>query len=222
MRFIPFIFIAIIFTSCKNPKDIQSSCNLLDIGAIGYQCDSLRAIGEHAKTAQLYFKTGKENQSSELFVYAAWQFSEANKIDSALIAIKKAVDFGMNSPYILDKVGIENKNKTSNLRKDVDLILERIKHKNNSVDHFEIVTTPINRFWSYFDQAVKDTINAKQYLSEFICEGSYAIKDYYHIRYENVDNMYQTMIRKNPEYYTYLKKHITPEKLNKVAEASKK
>ena len=72
----------------NRPIKSESDCELLDIGAIGYQCDALRAESKYDQSAQLYFKTGERNQSSELFVYAAWQFGMAKQIDSALIAIK--------------------------------------------------------------------------------------------------------------------------------------
>ncbi|GGZ89877.1 hypothetical protein GCM10007028_30230 [Algibacter mikhailovii] len=193
---------------------------MVDLGAIGLTTDSLRAAGNHSQAAQLYFEAGTKNESSELFVYAAWQFGEANHIDSALISIKRAINFGMNSPYILDKVGIEKESQTSALRPELDRLLNDIKVKNGSVENFEVITTPIDRFWNYFDQALNDTIHAKKHLSEYICEGSNALKDYYHIRYENTENMYQVMIKKNSEYYTYLKNYLTAEKLNKVSQQS--
>ncbi|MEM6687024.1 MAG: hypothetical protein AAF617_14680, partial [Bacteroidota bacterium] len=207
---------------CTKTTSPSASCELIDIAAIGYACDSLREKGAHEKAAHLYFEAGSKNQSSELFVYAAWQFGEANKIDSSLIAVQHAIKFGLNSPYILKKAGIEEKTKNSPLRKEIDQLLEKIKAKNASVENFEVVTEPINRFWQYFDQAITDSINGKKYLSEFICDGSNALKDYYHIRYENVDNMYRVMIQKNPEYYRYLKDFFTSGRLESVSNECKK
>ncbi|MGB5819772.1 MAG: DUF2268 domain-containing putative Zn-dependent protease [Saonia sp.] len=221
MRFILFLLTVLVFLSCKSQIESQQFCDLLDIGAIGYQCDSLRSIGEHSKAAQLYFKTGEKNQSSELFVYSAWQFSEANNVYSALIAIKRAIDFGMSNPYVLDKVGIDEQNKDSSLRKEVDQLLEDIKLKNSSVDNFEVITTPIDRFWTYYNQAINDSLNAKKHLTGFICDGSNATKDYYHIRYENIENMYRVMIKNNSKYYQYTKNHITSDKLKKISNESK-
>ncbi|GAA4884884.1 hypothetical protein GCM10023311_04250 [Flaviramulus aquimarinus] len=216
-----FLLVIIALISCQNHNESKPSCELIDISVIGYQCDSLRAVEQHGKAAQLYFKTGEKNLSSELFVYSAWQFGEAGKIDSALIAVKQAMKYGMNNPYILDKLGIKNESKNSELRKEVDLLLEKIKLKNSSVNNFEIVTRPISSFWNYFDKAMKDEANAKKYLSEFICEGSYAIKDYYHIRYENVDKMHRIWIDENADYFSYVKNYITSEKLEKVSKEAK-
>jgi len=221
MKYSIYILALLVITGCKKETESKQSCELADLATIGYQCDSLRSMGEHRKAAQLYFKTGQQNESPELFVYSAWQFGEANHIDSALIAVEKAVEFGLNSPYILDKIGIESESRESDHRKRIDRLLHAIKIKNASVDNFEVVIEPISRFWNYFDKALQDTVYAKKYLSQFICEGSYALKDYYHIRYENVDNMYAVMIKRNPEYYSYVKEYFTPERLKEVSEESK-
>lgn len=221
MKYILLALTPILLLSCGREIEMQNSCNLIDIGAVGLTADSLRSTGKHSKAAQLYFQTGEENESSELFVYAAWQFGESQNIDSALISIKRAISFGMSSPYILDKVGIEEKSKNSKLRIEIDKLLDEIRVKNSSVENFEVVTAPIDRFWNYFDKALKDKVHAKKHLSEFICEGSNALKDYYHIRYENTENMYQVMVQKNPEYYLYLKKYFTKDRLKNISQESK-
>ncbi|WP_156152199.1 hypothetical protein [Flammeovirga sp. OC4] len=204
--------------SCQSQT--TPTCKLLDIGEVGLKCDSLRSVGANAKAANLYFNAGIQNQSSELFVYAAWQYGEANLADSSLIAIKKSIQYGLNNPYILEKTGIEESTRNSPLRNEIDQLLKQIEKRNTEVQNFEIVTAPVDRFWNYFDKALDDTLNAKIYLSNYICEGSNALKDYYHIRYENVDNMYNVMIKRNPDYYRYLRKYITPQMLHQVAEES--
>lgn len=217
------LFVALTLLGCDNQKPVEApaACSLVDIGKTALTCDSLRNAGKNSVAAQLYFKLGKQNRSSELFVYSAWQFGESNSMDSALIAVKQAVKYGMNSPYVLDKLGIDEASKLSEHRPAVDQLLAEIKRKNSSVDNFEIVTTPMQRFWTYFDQALNDSARAKEHLSAFICEGSPAIRDYYHIRYENVDNMHRKMIQENPEYYAYVRQHISAEKLEEVAQESK-
>jgi hypothetical protein len=218
------LVLCLAFAGCQDQNEhkvVSTPCQLVDIGNVGTQCDELRANGQHNQAAHLYFDAGMKNESSELFVYAAWQFGEGGHIDSALIAIKQAAVFGMNSPYILDKVGINESSKSSSLRPEVDQILADIKQKNASLENFDIVITPITRFWAYFNDAVKDTSAAKERLASFICEGSPAIKDYYHIRYENVDNMRRVMIQQNPRYYQYLRNHMTEELLDKVSLESK-
>ena len=213
-----FLLISLFFLSCQNQT--VAPCELIDIGAIGFLCDSLHNTGEHTKAARIYFETGTQNQSSELFVYSAWQYSEAGNADSVLLAVKKAVEFGMNSPYILDKLGMGETSKNSKYRAEVDQLLKEIELKNASIDNFEIVTTPMARFWTYFDQAIEDTLHSKKHLSAFICEGSNALKDYYHIRYQNVENMNRVMVNKNRDYFTYLKNYFTADKLKKVAKES--
>ncbi|OHX65173.1 hypothetical protein [Flammeovirga pacifica] len=210
---IPLLFL---FIGCKNQIN-NNSCELIDIGKIGTTCDSLREIGQHNKAGQLYYKAGESNQSSELFFYSAWQYGEGNQIDSALLSVKRSIDFGMNDPIILEKLGIEKGGNNITLRNEVDSLLQIIQKRNENIENFEILTTPTDRFWKYFDQSIHDKQNANQYLSNYICEGSYALKDYYHIRYENVENMKRVMIENNSDYYQYLEKHISKNQLDKVA-----
>ncbi|PIB37967.1 DUF2268 domain-containing putative Zn-dependent protease [Maribacter sp. 4G9] len=211
------LFLLILLNSCQpNHQTIPP-----DLDVIGSKCDELRATGSNYKAAQLYFKTGQNLGSSELFVYAAWQFGKANMPDSALVAINYAIDNGMSNPKILDAYDIDETTKNSVFRQKTDSRLDSLKTNLENIDNFEIILEPMESFWSYFDIAIADTAKAKQYLSEYILNGSTAIKDYYHIRYENVDNMYQTMIIKNPDFYEYLKKAISEEHLNEVAIESK-
>ncbi|NME72545.1 hypothetical protein [Flammeovirga aprica] len=216
MKYHYLIFLFSLIFSCQ--KADQTSCDLPDLERIGIQCDTFREKGKNAKAAHLYFKAGQQNQSSELFVYAAWQFGEANLADSALLAVKESIKYGLSSPYILEKLGLEKLTRDHNMREELDSLLYQIELQQNNVSNFEIVTAPVDRFWKYFDQALTDTLNGRIYLSNYICEGSFALKDYYHIRYENADKMYKVMIEKNPNYYLYLRKHISQEKLHNVAQ----
>ncbi|MEM8900987.1 MAG: hypothetical protein AAGC85_22935 [Bacteroidota bacterium] len=218
MKFQLLFLAALVFVSCNTPTASTDSCELIDLGLVGARTDSLYAAGNSQQAAWEYFQAGEKNQSSELFVYAAWQYGEAANPDSALIAVKRAAEFGMNSPFILDKAGVDKMSKNSPHREEVDQILAEIEARNNSVDNFEIVPTPISRFWTYFDQALADTANAKEYLSAYICEGSYALRDYYHIRYENVEKMNGVMIKQNPEYYQYVREHITAEEIENITQ----
>ncbi|KXX67298.1 hypothetical protein [Flammeovirga sp. SJP92] len=217
MKLNPLLYLLFLLSvSCQ--KENTQTCDLLDLGQVGIQCDVFRERGENAKAAHLYFKAGQQNQSSELFVYSAWQFGIANIADSALLAVKESIKYGLNSPYILQKLGLEKLTRNHDMREELDSLLHQIELQQNNVSNFEIVTAPVDRFWKYFDQALTDTLNGRIYLSNYICEGSFALKDYYHIRYENTDKMYKVMIKKNPNYYLYLRNHISQEKLHKVAQ----
>ncbi len=221
MKFFHFLISSLVLIACQKQKKAQIVCDLPDLGAVGSICDSLHSVGEYDKAARLYSQTGEQNQSSELFVYSAWMYGQAKKTDSALMAIKKAISFGMSNPYVLDKVGIETAAEASELRTDVDRLLDSIKVINTSIENFEVISTPVNDFWNYFEKAKTDTANAKKYLTQYICEGSNAVKDYYHIRYENVEKMHRNLTLKYADFYDYVKNSITEDRLYKVAEESK-
>ncbi|ANQ48117.1 hypothetical protein MY04_0735 [Flammeovirga sp. MY04] len=211
----------ILFFSCQKQDKPTQTCELIDIGKIGTTCDSLRAIGQHNKAAQVYYQAGEINQSSELFVYSAWQYGEGNAVDSALLSVKRSIDFGMNDPIILNKLGIEKGGNDVKLRLEVDSLLDIIHQRNQHIENFEIVTAPTDRFWKYFEQSLHDKDNTDLYLSNYICEGSLALKDYYHIRYENVEKMKRVMVEKNPAYYQYLRRHVSNDRLEGVANNAK-
>jgi len=217
MKYSIFLILLTLLSNCQPNKEIH----LPDLDAIGRKCDAYREDGSNSKAAQLYFETGQNLGSSELFVYAAWQFGKANMPDSALIAVNYAIDNGMSNPKVLDGWSIDQMTEKSALRRKIDKRLDSIQISLENIDNFEIILDPMNTFWSYFDAAIADTTKAKELLSEYILKGSPAIKDYYHIRYENVDNMYRTMILKNPDFYKYLKNAVSEEQLNEVAIESK-
>jgi hypothetical protein len=217
MKYSIFLILLILLSYCQPNKEIH----LPDLDTIGRKCDAYREAGLNSKAAQLYLETGQNLGSSELFVYAAWQFGKADMPDSALVAINYAIDNGMSNPKVLDAYNIDQTTKNSVLRQKIDKRLDSIQTSLENIDNFEIILVPIETFWDYFDDAVADTTRAKEYLSEYILNGSPAIKDYYHIRYENVDNMYQTMILKNPDFYEYLKKTVSEERLKEVAKESR-
>lgn len=174
-----------------------------DLDAIGRTCDGFRKNQEYAEAAQLYFATAERLQSSELYVYAAWQFGLANNEIAALQAINRSIDRGMCNPYILKSYQLEKVGIGSPLRKEVDRRLDSIQQSLKKISHFDMVTTPLTEFWPYFNQARHDKPNAATYFETYIKKGSTAIKDYYHIRYENTRNMVQQMIEKTPDHYVY-------------------
>lgn len=98
MKYSVFLIFLALLSSCQPRKE----SHLPDLDAIGKKCDSYREASLNNKAAQLYFETGQNLGSSELFVYAAWQFGKADMPDSALIAISAAIENGMSNPKVLD------------------------------------------------------------------------------------------------------------------------
>lgn len=203
----PTYYLALIFalSLCKglSAQTASAVSTLPDLDLIGRTCDAYRKNNEYAKAANLYFETAEKLQSSELYVYAAWQYGLADDAMAALQAINKSIDRGMCNPYILKSYQLEEAGVGSPLRREVDRRLDSLQQSLKKISHFDIVTTPLTDFWPYFNQAMHDKNKASTYFETYIKKGGTAVKDYYHIRYENANNMVQQMIDKTPTHYQY-------------------
>ena len=218
-----YLFLIVLITACQtNQKNLDNIIYLPDLDKIGTKCDSLRSAGSFDEAARLYFKTGQQLKSSELFVYAGWQYGEAKMLDSALIAINRSIDFGMSNPNILAVYELDKYDKKSLLGKRITQRLDSIKQIQSRVENFELVLEPLDSFWKYFDKAIVDTTNAKHYLKQYILNGSNATKDYYHKRYENVNNMFNQMIVKTPNHYEHTRQFLTKFKIDSLKETMNK
>jgi hypothetical protein len=207
MKHFYFLAVGLLF-ACKSQTNDDKIKTLPDLNQIGTICDSLISSGLHAQAANLYFETGQDLENSELFVYAAWQYGQATMNDSAFISINEAINYGMSNPNVLEAYELVNL-PYSPIRAKVEQRLDSIRRSLSSVKNFDLVTEPLDSFWPYFTAALADTAQAKEYLTTYIRKGSLATKDYYHKRFESVDNMYRQMIQKTPAHYAYTQHFLT-------------
>lgn len=210
-----------ILIACSIPYLLSAQTNnsnstLPDLDWIGRRCDTLRKSGKFKDAADLYFNTGEKLGSSELFIYAAWQYGLANIPEAALFSINCAIDKGMSNPNILSVYQLEDAGIGSETRNRVDRRLDSIRQNLKRIDNFDIITEPLDTFWPYFDLALKDRDNANRYFSSYIRNGSPVVKDYYHIRYENVQNMSEQMIRKTSAHYIHTHLYYKGDRLRPV------
>jgi hypothetical protein len=208
-----------VFLNCRGPaKDLSSEVkiNPPDLAEIVSKCDSLQALGLYQDAARLYFYCNKGFESPQIYICAAELYAVAYIQDSALISVDLAINHGMSNPKILSKLGMENFGLNTALRSKIDQKLDSIARKISQLDNFEIITDPIESFWPYFNAAIADTANAKSYLSDFILNGSAAVKDYYLIRYRNTDKMYRQMILKTPDLYRYTEGALIDDHLDSI------
>ncbi|MBT8205889.1 MAG: DUF2268 domain-containing protein [Eudoraea sp.] len=75
---------------------------------------------------------------------------------------------------------------------------------------------------AYFDSALNDTSKAREELKKFLLQGPPEIRDFYVVRYGNLDLMYGQMINATPDYYRYLKTHIHPDSLQALQATTRK
>lgn len=198
------VLIALIHTqSHVKAQNLKTNLTLPDLNTIGIKCDSLRNSGQYKKAANLYFQTAQKLKSSELYVYAAWQYGLAKIPDSALTSINFAISNGMINPNVLSVYNLDDIGKGTKLRNQVNHRLDSIKQSISKIENFEIVIAPLDSFWPYFNAALSDKDHAAHYFTSYVINGSAAVKDYYHKHYENINNMVIQMIRKTPGHYLH-------------------
>jgi hypothetical protein len=151
-------------------------------------------------------------RSSELFVEAAHAYWKSGDLDSAVSMFNSAIDHGMSNPSILDKLSISDTPGGAEWNALTER-LDSIGLKLGELNHFELRTDAMTTFWPYFEKAMADTSQARTYLREFVLNGPPEIRDFYVVRYGNIDQMYGQMINGAPGYYQYLQRQFSPDSL---------
>ncbi len=205
MRHIAFILFIFLMYSCKTetpvePRDI-SSLHLPDLDVLFEDFNTLDSTKQYREFANKLYRNNRDLKSSEMYVYAAWMYSQAKLMDSSALMVNLAIDNGMSNPKILSKFGIESDLNFIRVQKRLDSIQNELKNINN----FDIELGSMQEFWTYFDRAKADTSNANSIFKEFVFSNHRELRDYYTIRYNNLDAMTTQIIKDTPEYYTYLK-----------------
>ncbi|MBD0258742.1 MAG: hypothetical protein ICV83_23745 [Cytophagales bacterium] len=180
--------------------------------------DSLTKRDQHRDVAALLMGSNRDLRASQLYVYAATHYCKANLPDSAAAALHQAIDNGMADPYILNKEpALEGVKKASGWSQ-LESRLAAIRQDLGRQERFAVRTEPLETFWPYFDQALADTLRARDRFKAYILKGSPAVRDYYVARYLNTNRMYDRMVRKSPDYYRYLKTYLNGDSLRQARE----
>lgn len=206
------IAIAAAIVSC-NTKMPTSQLYLPNVDLLfeNYEAlDSTRAYGDFAERV---VAANRDLQSPQMFVEAASLYHQAGEIDEVIELLHRAIDGGMANPNIISKFDGLDKKLISSEAKRLKMRLDSIELKLKDVSHFSLEMESMEQFWDYFDRARKDSANAKAIFKEFIFEGPRELRDFYVVRYANVDNMYGQMINAAPDYYEYLKGQFDPDSL---------
>ncbi|MBT8290175.1 MAG: hypothetical protein KJO93_05030 [Muriicola sp.] len=214
--------------NCRQVPDDKKSFSppkeLKDLNTVFDDYERLEKSGKHAELAARLIEVNTDLQSAQIYVEAATLYHLANKNDSAIILLHKAIDHGMANPTVLRKFpGLVNV-KNSQIQQ-LNLRLDSLKKVLHKISNFALETRAMDQFWPYFKKAKANPDSARVILKDYILEGPPEIRDYYAIRYYNLDNMYGQMINGAPEYYTYLMSHLSNDSLeglkNKAARAMK-
>ena len=161
-------------------------------------------------------------QSAQLYVEAAFFYYQAGLVKEAVSALHHAIEKGMANPKILGRFpGIDkilDYPEGQRLSRRLDSIQKRLE----DVSHYELEMRAMDKFWPYFESALKDTSKARQELKKFVLQGPPEIRDFYVVRYGNLDLMYGQMINASPGYYRYLKTHMHGDSLLALQAITKK
>ncbi|MBT8283609.1 MAG: hypothetical protein KJO86_07735, partial [Muriicola sp.] len=228
LNLIGIIFLVMLLSHCRRGtginKEAEPAKELKDLNTVFDDYERLEKSGKYAELAGMIIEVNKDLESAQLFVEAATLYHLSEKKDSAIIMLHKAVDRGMANPTILKKFPGLEKVKTKQMQK-LTLRLDSLRQVLHKISNFSLETRAMDQFWPYFKQAKANPDSARTFLKAYILEGPPEIKDYYAIRYYNLDNMYGQMINGAPEYYTYLMAHLNNDSLvglkNKAAAAMK-
>ncbi|QBA64475.1 DUF2268 domain-containing putative Zn-dependent protease [Muriicola soli] len=228
LNLIGIVFLVMLMSQCRGVTDINKKATpakvLADLNTVFDDYERLEKSGKYAELASKIIEANTDLESAQIYVEAATLYHLAEKKDSAIIMLHKAIDRGMANPTILKKFpGLENVR--SEQMEGLTLRLDSLKKVLHKISNFALETRAMDQFWPYFKQARSNPDSARTFLKAYILEGPPEIRDYYAIRYYNLDNMYGQMINGAPEYYTYLMSHLNNDSLdglkNKAAAAMK-
>lgn len=217
MKYLKLVCILLLATSvfsCKKDIEITKSVDtkqlyLPNLDIVFEDFNTVDSTKQYQAFANKLFTNNRDLQSSELYVYAAWYYSQAKVMDSSAIMMHLAINHGMSNPNVLSKFGIESDSNFAKVQKRLDSIQSKLK----DIENFGIELSSMQEFWSYFNRAKADTSNARSIFKSFIFNGPIELRDYYTIRYNSLDAMKSQMIDNTPEYYTYLETQFSKDSI---------
>ncbi len=213
--------ITIALVGCAADKKSASEMHLPDINTLFEDYEQLDSTMAYADFAEKLVEANEDLRSSQIYVEAAALYHEEGETNEVIESLHQAIDVGMANPKILSKFQDLEQELTSQEGKRLKGRLDSIQQKVSDLSHFSLEMESMNQFWNYFERARKDSANARSIFKEFIFEGPRELRDFYVVRYENVDNMYAQMINAAPDYYEYLKGQFNPDSLNSLKSKTK-
>ena len=184
-----------------------------DINSLYENYAQLDSTGAYNSFANTLVNANRDLNSSELYVEAASIYAQAGQSDSVAILLHRAIDNGMANPKIISKLHGLRDYPDSPSWQALQKRLDSINSELQNVSHYSMEIGSMNQFWDYFERAANDTSNAKDIFKEFIFKGPNELRDFYVVRYINLNAMYGQMINASPEYFHYLKKQFNPDSL---------
>ena len=207
--------------ACNNKKEVRTyhlpdMVRLFEMGENDRSPETLKAFGDTLITAN------RDLKASQLYIEAATQYHKSGDGTKMIKALNLAIDQGMANPKVLDRfTGHESALATPEGQKLLKR-LDSIQKQLAEVSHYDLEMRSMEQFWPYFERAIADTSKARVELKKFLFEGPPEIRDFYSVRYANLDMMFGQMINASPDYYQHLKSQVRPDSLQAVQETTKK
>ncbi len=215
--FLGLLFLLAGICSCRQAGDSGAKDKQLpDIVAL-YEFSDRKARPEaYMLLADTLLASNQDLQATQLYVEAASLYYKAYALRETVKCLHQAVDKGLANPKILAQFpGLPEK---LNFPEGEQLLarLDSIQARLKDVAHYELEMRSMGHFWPYFERALKDTSKAREELKRYILEGPPEIRDFYVVRYGNLDLMYGQMINATPDYYNYLRNQLQADSLQAV------
>lgn len=206
--------LVILSIRCKRDAEKPiTELHLPDINALFESYETIDSLKAYSAFANQLVVANEDLQSSQIYIEAASLYHQDGEIDKVIEFLHKAIDHGMANPKVISKYKGLNEKLTSTQGKRLEQRLDSIHEKLKEVAHFGLEMESMNQFWDFFERAKKDPENAKAIFKEFIFKGPRELRDFYVVRYLNLDNMYAQIINASPDYYEYLKGQFNPDSL---------
>ena len=178
---------------------------------LGQIADSLYMAKNFVDAGSFYLKSLSESEfkadNKGIYYNAACCFSLAGKKDSAIILLKKAIDYGFNDTAHLKKdadlTPLYESSEWNNILKSIKVIPTTTKDP----DKVKLVTSDIHNFWKAYDLAQKDTASRLSIYRKYYVEpGSEGLQDYFAIKVRNMKNFVRTH-DKLPKFYAAIRQN---------------
>ncbi|NNJ89843.1 MAG: hypothetical protein HKP53_10600 [Eudoraea sp.] len=203
--------LCVLLFSCREVKKedttVASVGSLPDLNLLFEDYEKMERNERYDEIAREIVAANTDLKSSELYMEAASLYQLADKLDTTVLLIHKAIDHGMANPAILKQYPGLVDLKTKEMR-HLKKRLDSLEVKLHNISNFALEMRSMDQFWPYFEEAKTSPDSAMQYLKNYILTGPPEIRDYYAIRYYNLENMYGQMINGSPKYYTYLRGYL--------------
>lgn len=210
--------VGLISVSCKPEQTSPvsrpiSELYLPEVPELFKEFETIDSTKQFQEFASKLFNENRDLNSSELYIYSGMFYARAEMADSVIVALNKAIDYGMSNPNILSKYSWQELIESSPEFPFVQKRLDSISKALNNVENFRLELGSMSTFWPYMERAHADTANAEAILKEYVFNGPPEVRDFYILRYESTSYMKHQMVDKAPKYYQYLQKQFSEDSI---------